>query len=204
VLGSGGFDVVVSVGVLHHLHDPAEGFRQVRRIVAANGLLLCYMYSRHGRREDMAVKEFLNEALPASSSYATRADFLRLLNLANRDTPWAFLKSLRYRLRFGPPVVLREMLKSFFTRNLVARQSDTFSNPCEHLYSFGELKNLCAQTGWDILGLAEKGGLPTSPEAHSRRVEMLRRLQQLPPEILYDYFAFYYRAGGFTFFARPV
>jgi SAM-dependent methyltransferase len=202
-LTKGKFDLVMSIGVLHHLQDPSEGFRQVRRIVADDGLFLCFLYSQHGRREDMAVKAFLNEALGSGGRFEDRVQLVQLLGIANRDTKRAFLNHLRNRLKFGPPIVVSEMLNLLMHRNTAAHMSDTFSNPCEHLFTFGQIQREFADAGWQIIGLAEQAGLPTTPEEHTKSPALREALRQLPVDVLYDYFAFFYRANGFEFFAKP-
>jgi SAM-dependent methyltransferase len=42
------FDTVFSFGVLHHLPDPARGFRACFELVRPGGLLLVWVYSDHG------------------------------------------------------------------------------------------------------------------------------------------------------------
>ena len=45
---SRGFDVVYCIGVLHHLQDPAEGFRAVLRQTKPGGRFHCWVYAREG------------------------------------------------------------------------------------------------------------------------------------------------------------
>lgn len=40
------FDFVSCLGVLHHLPDPEDGFRAISRLLAPDGLMLLYVYSR--------------------------------------------------------------------------------------------------------------------------------------------------------------
>ncbi len=197
------FDVVVSVGVLHHLADPAVGFAEIRRIIRPDGLFLCYLYSRHGRREEMAIKAMLTEALPPGSDFHARAQAMHLLGLSDRRRLTSVLKMLRWRLKFGPPVVPMELIKVFFRRRHLTHLSDTVSNPCEHLYSFGEIKRLASDTGWSFVDVAEDAGLPTKLESHTRDPHKLKLLKQMPEDARLDYFAFYYRTEGFMFFLRP-
>jgi SAM-dependent methyltransferase len=200
----GRFDIVFSMGVLHHLAEPRVGFLAVRQIVQPDGQLFCYLYSRQGRREDIATKELLNEILPANSSLASRAKSLALLRLSNRHTFGKALKGVRRRLRFGPPMRPFELLRVALHRNRVVHESDSYSNPCEHLYTCGEIRSLLAESGWEFMALAEHAGLPTTPEQHTRQSAELEFLRQLPQDALYDYYAFYYQAQGFSFFGRPV
>jgi len=47
---SGGFDVIISSGVLHHLASPDEGLRQIRRVLAPHGVLSLMVYGTLGRQ----------------------------------------------------------------------------------------------------------------------------------------------------------
>ncbi len=199
----GPFDVVCSVGVLHHLADPRVGFLAVRQLIRPDGWFYCFMYSHFGRREEMAVKSLLNEALPGNVSWKARADALHQLRLENLHTIWNGIKRVRNRLKFGPPLRPLELMRALLNRNRLVHESDTYSNPCEHLYRFGELKSLLAETGWEFVALAKHAGLPTTPEEHTRRQSELALLHQMPQEALLDYFAFFYEAWGFSFFCRP-
>ena len=202
-ISSGPFDIVSSVGVLHHLADPRVGFAAIRQIVSPDGWLFCYLYTHYGRREDLAIKSLLSETLPADASLGKRAKAIVDLRLENVHTLWNGIKRIRNRIRFGPPLLPLEMARVLLQRNRLVHVSDTYSNPCEHLYRFSEIQSLLAETQWDIVGLAKKAGLPTTPEEHTRRAAQLVLLRQMSPAALYDYFAFYYRANGFCFFARP-
>lgn len=48
-LPAGGFDVVYSSGVVHHLADPAEGLRRLREVLAPHGVLHLMLYAHQGR-----------------------------------------------------------------------------------------------------------------------------------------------------------
>ncbi len=45
----GGFDVILSSGVLHHLVDPAEGLRKLEGVLAPHGVVSLMVYGRRGR-----------------------------------------------------------------------------------------------------------------------------------------------------------
>jgi hypothetical protein len=125
------------------------------------------------------------------------------LRLENLHTLWNGLKTIRRRVKYGPPILPMELLRARMNRNRLVHESDTYSNPCEHLYRFGELESLLGETGWEFVALAKHAGLPTAPEEHTRRPDALALLRSMPRPALYDYFAFYYEASGFHFFARP-
>lgn len=44
------FDAAVSIGVLHHLRDPAEGFRRMARLVKPGGQTAFWVYGHEGNR----------------------------------------------------------------------------------------------------------------------------------------------------------
>jgi SAM-dependent methyltransferase len=199
----GAFDIVFSMGVLHHLAVPSVGFSAVRELVASDGLLFCFVYSRPGRREDLATKELLTAILPANSSFQMRSQAISALRLSNRHTMWQAVKAIRRRWKFGPPMLPLELLRVAFNRNRIIHESDSYSNPCEHLYTCREIRTLLAETGWEFDALAENAGLPSSPEQHTRKKAELDLLRRLSPDSLYDYFAFYYQAQGLSFFAKP-
>jgi SAM-dependent methyltransferase len=56
----GSFDMVVSMGVIHHLSDPATGIRNLVRNLADDGILFLYIYGRHGGRERMRRKRIVS------------------------------------------------------------------------------------------------------------------------------------------------
>jgi len=56
----GVFDVVLCMGVLHHLSDPAMGLRRLVRGLASDGLLFLYIYGAHGARERIRRKRIVS------------------------------------------------------------------------------------------------------------------------------------------------
>ncbi len=45
----GGFDVIYSLGVVHHMSDPLAGMRNLRKILAPHGVLTFMVYAEYGR-----------------------------------------------------------------------------------------------------------------------------------------------------------
>jgi SAM-dependent methyltransferase len=58
--GLGTFDVVLSMGVVHHLSDPAAGLRNIVTHMAEDGVLFLYIYGHHGGRERMRRKQIVS------------------------------------------------------------------------------------------------------------------------------------------------
>lgn len=55
----GRFDVVLCMGVLHHLANPAAGLARLARMVADDGLLFAYIYGALGSAERLRRKEMI-------------------------------------------------------------------------------------------------------------------------------------------------
>ena len=55
------FDVIETVGVLHHLADPAAGWRLLLSLLRPNGLMLVGLYSATARQSLAAARAFIAE-----------------------------------------------------------------------------------------------------------------------------------------------
>ncbi len=55
------FDVVSSMGVLHHLAEPAAGLRALAGVLRAGGVMRLGLYSERGRRDVVAARAFIAE-----------------------------------------------------------------------------------------------------------------------------------------------
>ena len=69
-LGSLGrmFDIIVSVGVLHHLADPMGGLRELVALLRPGGLMLLGLYSERARQSVVAARRFIAERGYASTA----------------------------------------------------------------------------------------------------------------------------------------
>jgi tetratricopeptide (TPR) repeat protein/2-polyprenyl-3-methyl-5-hydroxy-6-metoxy-1,4-benzoquinol methylase len=69
-LGSVGrmFDIIVSVGVLHHLADPMAGLRELVALLRPGGLMLLGLYSERARQSVVAARRFIAERGYASTA----------------------------------------------------------------------------------------------------------------------------------------
>ena len=195
-------DVVTSMGVLHHLERPAEGFRAIRECIADGGAFLCYIYSRFGRWEDIGVRDLLDRMLPVDD-IENRYQYITQLRLSYRHMIIDSAMRLYQRYKYGPPFTVREFLRILVKRRRINHVSDSYSCPCETYYTFGELREMVEDAGWQFVALAQNGGLPTRPEEFTNSRETLAYLRAMPRDLLYDFFAFKFGAPGFTFLLRP-
>ena len=60
----GGFDMVHSSGVIHHLSDPATGLARLREVLAPHGVINLMVYAKHGREPLMQTAEAISQLLP--------------------------------------------------------------------------------------------------------------------------------------------
>jgi SAM-dependent methyltransferase len=56
----GTFEVILSMGVIHHLSNPAHGLRILTRHLSDDGMVFLYVYGKHGARERMRRKQIVS------------------------------------------------------------------------------------------------------------------------------------------------
>jgi SAM-dependent methyltransferase len=66
------FDLVSSVGVLHHLADPEAGLRELLPLVRPGGFMILGLYSEIGRRSVVAARKFIAERGYAATAAGIR------------------------------------------------------------------------------------------------------------------------------------
>lgn len=95
----GGFDLIVSSGVLHHLSDPAEGLRRLRGALAPHGILTLMVYGQRGREGIYRLVRAIDALIPRDRPLEERlAVGRRLVREAAMpgitDGPWKDLAAL--------------------------------------------------------------------------------------------------------------
>lgn len=68
----GGFDVILSSGVVHHMADPGAGLTRLREQLAPHGVLSLMVYGRHGRESLYRVVRAIDALVPRSAPLAER------------------------------------------------------------------------------------------------------------------------------------
>lgn len=75
----GGFDVIYSFGVLHHLSDPAIGLKNLAKLLAPKGVISCMVYGRYGREPLQRLVDAIGLATDPAGSVEARLQPARLL-----------------------------------------------------------------------------------------------------------------------------
>ena len=75
----GGFDVIISSGVLHHLASPDEGLRQLRRVLAPHGVISLMVYGTFGRQVLYRMVRAMDVLIPRDRPVSERLAVARRL-----------------------------------------------------------------------------------------------------------------------------
>ena len=139
----GQFDVIESVGVLHHLPDPAVGFKAMKRLLAPKGTLVLGLYSRMARRSIPVIRH-----LARNANYEQFRTFLTGGEMASPGEEGHVEKA-----RFQ-----REFLTEF---SISSRSTfeDLLLHPVEHVFELPQLEELLAEVGLKITGVRVPPGI---------------------------------------------
>ena len=86
VVPEGGFDVIYSSGVLHHLADPQVGLNNLTKILAPHGVISLMLYGSFGRQALYRLIEGIDILCPKEASIESRIPLGRLLSKAAEET----------------------------------------------------------------------------------------------------------------------
>jgi 2-polyprenyl-3-methyl-5-hydroxy-6-metoxy-1,4-benzoquinol methylase/Flp pilus assembly protein TadD len=125
------FDMIQSVGVLHHLGDPWAGWRVLTSLLRAGGVMFVGLYSERARRDVVAAREFI-----AARGYGSTADEIRR---ARQDLMAQEDEALRNAALFN----------DFFT---LSECRDLLFHVQEHRLTLPQIKDLLAANGLTFLG----------------------------------------------------
>ena len=95
----GGFDVIFSSGVVHHLSDPTEGLTRLARVLAPHGVISLMVYGRHGREALYRAVRAIDAVAPRELPLAERLRIGRALlstaeSAALTTGPWGDLRAI--------------------------------------------------------------------------------------------------------------
>jgi len=154
-------DVVVCLGVLHHLEQPRQGFSSLVRLLAPNGRILVYLYSRPSafgaRRLALSAA-----ALLRSLTVRTPHRLLRILSVPVAAVLYVGVVRLgAYGARAGIDRLARLPMASYRGKSFHSLVLDTFdrlSAPVEHRYVWEELAPWFEEAGLVVDAAREEAG----------------------------------------------
>ena len=153
------FDMVYSLGVLHHLPEPEAGFREILRYGKAGADVLVYLY--WSLNDEPRWKKYLLSLVGTVRRVTTRMPFplLRAFSWCVAVgcevifvTPYRWLRTTRWKA-FAETLPLK-LYADFPFRLLYQDQFDRFSAPIENRYDREDVEGWLARSGvegWDIL-----------------------------------------------------
>ncbi|MCC8980141.1 class I SAM-dependent methyltransferase [Bradyrhizobium acaciae] len=84
----GPFDVILCMGVLHHLQRPAEAIARLSRLLTASGVLIFYVYGEYGSGERMRRKRLLGH-LHGQDQVGQKIESAKRLGFTDFPYGWA-------------------------------------------------------------------------------------------------------------------
>jgi SAM-dependent methyltransferase len=140
----GGYDVISSIGVLHHLPEPRRGLENLAPLLHREGVFFIYLYDKFAR----FLAHTLRDVVFAFGEDLSPADRVRLakaiLGYATRQD--------RY----------RQLRDEAMLAQHDASIADTFCHPLEQIYSVRDAAALLGEVGLDIIGFFDMGGFGSS------------------------------------------
>jgi len=88
-----GFDLIYSLGVVHHLSDPLVGLTNLASLLAPGGVISCMVYGRYGREPLQRLVDAIDLATDPADPVEQRLSSARLLakvadSTIFKQTPW--------------------------------------------------------------------------------------------------------------------
>jgi SAM-dependent methyltransferase len=157
----GSFDFISSLGVLHHLDDPREGFDRLLAHLAPGGRILLYLYSRPPRFGLRAVALSLAAALRTATVRLPH----RLLKVLSAPVAaglyWGVVVPGAYGDRRGVAGLAGLPMGAYRGkpfRSLVLDTFDRLSAPVEHRYVWKDLAPWFSETGMEVDAARDETG----------------------------------------------
>ena len=126
------FDVISSVGVLHHMADPAEGLRRLTDLLAPGGYMMLGLYSEAARRDIVELRSII-----AREGFNPTIEGIRACRRFIRSYPGDRFRSLV------------EEAADFYSTSMVR---DLLFHVMEHRFTIPQIADLLAKNSLRFLG----------------------------------------------------
>ena len=194
-------NVIVAVGVLGHLPDPADGLRALVLASRPDTVLFGMVYGRYGHAERLRVREAL-EMIGGEIPLSERLRILEEGGIAGNKGISHYLDVVGSRARFGPDIRPGEAVQRLLRGRSTTYQADYYGHPRDATFTWAEVDELLERSGWVLTGWPRRSGMPDRPEqvSRGRATELLRDMSLVEQASVYERlvapFLLY-------FFARP-
>jgi 2-polyprenyl-3-methyl-5-hydroxy-6-metoxy-1,4-benzoquinol methylase len=158
----GSFDLVMSIGVLHHLPDPAAALRSIARYARPGGLVHVYLYWQPPWRWHRALLKAVTGVrrvtlrMPHPLLHVLCYPLAAALLLA-AVVPYRALRK-RHRLRFLAEAMPLKAYADYPFAVLVNDQFDRLSAPIEHRYTDVEVRAMLLEAGLEDVRVVPNNG----------------------------------------------
>lgn len=172
------FDLIESVGVLHHLKNPLDGWRVLTNLLKPNGIMRIGLYSQLARRSIHQARDYFHD-------------------MGFSATP-AGIREARQALLSNKPDLAANFVKTedFFS---VANCRDLFFNVQEKCFTIPEIAHMLEELGLVFLGFEFYGDGQTiqrfreryGPGAPMRDLDKWHSFEQIYPDTFLRMYEFY-------------
>ncbi len=145
------FDIIESVGVLHHMDNPFKGWRTLTSCLNNDSLMLVGLYSERARQHIKEIKNKINE-LKLKSNYDNIIKYRKDL-IENNDDHWNYIKS-------SP---------DFYT---VSGVRDLLFHVQEHRFTISKIKEYLHKLGLIFLGFEDQLVKENFKEIYSNEIDL--------------------------------
>ncbi len=145
------FDIIESVGVLHHMDNPFKGWKILTSCLNNNSLMLIGLYSERARLHIKEIKNKINK-LKIQSTYKNIIKFRKDL-IENNDDYWNYIKS-------SP---------DFYT---VSGVRDLLFHVQEHRFTISKIKEYLDKLGLIFLGFEDQLVKENFKKIYSNKIDL--------------------------------
>ena len=139
----GRFDLILCMGVLHHLSNPKQGLKNLVKILEKDGIIFLYLYGKLGGHKRILNKELISILMGKTKNYELGIRLVRELGLNKFDYGW----NLNFKNKYEEDSLI----------------VDSLLHANEILYDYEDIKKLFANSGlygFAIFGISrDKDGL---------------------------------------------
>jgi SAM-dependent methyltransferase len=134
----GKFDLILSLGVIHHLKNPLLGIKNLISIVNPGGTIIFFLYALYGRQKI----EFIRHIMQIMDKLSPLPENLKLAQKLHRYFFRSKLNIIKN--------ILRKLIRIKMD-NLDIRDADAYLHPIVHNYTISSLIDLLDQAGLELI-----------------------------------------------------